>query len=138
MATPPLNDPNATNARATDPTGRPIGQPPHHTAPVDHADKKSRTVPIIIGVIVLALLAWLLMSMLGGDDAETVPDTTQTGTLTAPVTNEPVPDPVVTEPAATPDTAETTSETISVEIGEPTDGAPTTTVPVQDAETPVN
>lgn len=54
--------------------------------------------PWIIGLIVLALLIWLLTEMFDGGDETTEPVTTE------PVPTQPVaePVPVVTEPATTP------------------------------------
>lgn len=92
MAIPPPNDPNTP--RTTDPyaTGRPA-----------EPEKKSKVLPIVIGVIVLAVLAWFLLGMMSSDDEV--------------ATTDPVAETQVNDPAATSDTV----------VTEPVDTVPATT-----------
>lgn len=67
-----------------------------------NVERKSRSIwPWVIGLLVLALLAWLLLSMLD-NDREVVEDpvvVTEPVTTEQPVGNDPV---VVTEPTTAP------------------------------------
>jgi hypothetical protein len=52
-----------------------------------NVERKQRSIwPWIVGLLVLALLIWLLASMFNGDDDEVVVDET---TVEAPATNSP-------------------------------------------------
>ncbi|TGN61898.1 hypothetical protein E4L95_08705 [Paracoccus liaowanqingii] len=148
MAKTPINDPN--QPRTTDPyaTDRPA-----------KTEKKSKVLPIVIGVIGLAILAYFLLGMMSSDDevettepvAETQMDDAEADSAPTPVVVDPVePEPEVEPaPAVTPEAApatdtapatdieadaapaDVTEESVTVEIVEPDE----TTAPVEGTET---
>lgn len=146
MAKTPINDPN--HSRASKPYAA-------------ETEKKSKVLPIIIGVIVLAILAYFLLSMMPSneevntadpvagtrlEEAETAPDVAvvdsgepEDGTAPAVTPEiESVPETDAAEVSAAP--ADVTEESITVEIAEPdetaapVEGTKTTTVPLQTPE----
>ncbi|QDA35660.1 hypothetical protein E4191_15915 (plasmid) [Paracoccus liaowanqingii] len=143
MAKTPINDPN--HPRTTDPyaTDRPA-----------ETEKKSKVLPIVIGLIVLAILAYFLLGMMSSDDeVETTDPAAQTQMDDTATTPSPVVvDTVDPEPEAAPVTAPdvdteadaapagVTEESVTVEIVDPDEttapieGTETTTVPLQSPE----
>lgn len=144
MAQPPRHDPNDPAARHA--------TAGHHTSP---EEKKSKVIPIVIGIVALLAIVFFIVPMFSGDnEVETVEETAVPDTATAPMVteDEPVapatdttpPEQAATDaPAPVDDTAAPAiptpeanadvdgQESITVDIEEPTDAPAPAPAPVE-------